>query len=141
MLKHLYTWLCVLLLLLFPLGCGGDRPKTIPVEGKITFGGGPCPAAGYIDFQPIEPAEGYPTRPGSAEFAEDGLYAVTSYEPGDGLVPGRYRVHIECWKELPDEASMSPGVSHVPADYVPDELVVEPTARGRLVQNYDIPVR
>jgi len=139
MTKQNLAGLCLFLLLLGPLGCGGDRPQTVPVRGKITFGGGPCPAAGFIDFQPIEPAEGYPSRPGSGEFAEDGSYTVTSYEPGDGLVPGRYRVHIECWQELPDEASMSPGVSYVPEDFAPDELVVDPAAKGPVVRNYDIP--
>jgi len=34
---------------------------------------------------------------------------------------------------------MSPGVSHVPADYAPDELVVDPAATGPVVRDYDIP--
>jgi hypothetical protein len=137
--KKLAVALALLLSAAWHSGCGGDRPQTVPVDGKITFAGGPCPAEGYIDFQPLEAAPGYTTHPGSAQFGRDGQFAVTSFRAGDGLVPGRYRVHIECWKELPDEATFSPGVSYVPEGFQAPELVVEPTSSGPLSVTYDIP--
>ncbi|MBN1589060.1 MAG: hypothetical protein JW888_06065, partial [Pirellulales bacterium] len=73
-------------------GCGQSGPERILVHGKVTFAGGPPPADGIIFFAPLKPAEGLTARPGRARFAKgDGAFAVTSVQPGDGLVPGTYR--------------------------------------------------
>ena len=44
-----------------------------------------------------EPAAGMPIRPAWARFSTAGEFRPTSFSPGDGLVPGRYRVSIEAW--------------------------------------------
>ena len=33
---------------------------------------------------------------------EDGVYAATTYEPADGLLPGKYKVAIECYETPPN---------------------------------------
>ena len=85
------------------LGCrGGDRPKTAPIHGQITDAGSEWPAGGTLYFLPIEPAEGYPRRAATIEFQTDGHFtSPTSFKPGDGVVPGRYTVFVDCWKVKP----------------------------------------
>jgi len=116
------------------------------VSGTITFDGGRCPAAGTIYFFPIETAQGADRHPGMGQFDVDGRFTVSSAGGADGLVPGTYRVTIECWKTPPmednpetPEVEGSEGESYVPADYRPADLIVEPGARGKLTVTYDVP--
>ncbi len=120
-------------------GCCGssDRPPTVPVSGKITFDGGPCPKAGAIAFSPIEVADGMPRRPGSGNFDTDGVFEVTSWEKGDGLVPGRYTMRIACWKR-PPLGDGNPPISYVARDYRPPEVEV-PLKGGPIVLDLDVP--
>ena len=123
--------LCVLL-----GGCGGvERPTTVPVQGQVTFAGGPCPAPGTVFFGPLEVADGLPRRPGRGRFDTDGKFTVQSFAPGDGLVPGRYRIRLQCWKVAPSPSSV--GVSYLPPGYQAPELVVEPN--GPVEVRYDVP--
>lgn len=130
--------LCVasLILLLLVAGCGPDRPTTIPVQARVTFAGGPPPAEGNLIFAPLKAAEGYQLRPAFGAFNAAGEVVVTSFETGDGLVPGRYEVKVECWSVPPNEEN--PGESHVPASYVPQEIEV--SASDKVVElNVDVP--
>jgi hypothetical protein len=127
------------IVLLAPLvGCGSsDMPTTIPVSGQVTFGGSACPGAGSVKFLPLEVAAGLPRRPGYAEFDTDGAFEATSFEPGDGLVPGTYRVQIECWKVPP--ANGAAGESYIAANFTPPDLLV--AAENRKVQvDYEVPL-
>jgi hypothetical protein len=81
--------------------CGSDRPQTIPVTGKVTLNGGTWPVPGELYFLPTRPAEGFPRRPGKAQFDTDGAFAATTWEDGDGLTPGEYKVFVMCWKTPP----------------------------------------
>lgn len=69
-------------------GCGGPRP--VPVHGKITRDGVPIPRATLI-FSPV----GAGSRPASGTADGDGRYAATTDRPGDGLMPGEYRVAVQ----------------------------------------------
>jgi hypothetical protein len=122
-------------------GCGNDRPTTIPVGGRITFGGGPPPAAGAVFFAPIDAEAGYPRRPGRAMFDEEGSYEATSFEEGDGLVPGEYRVSVECWKSPPGMggAGATGGVSYVGPGFDPPNLVV-PVDQDRVEHDLEVPL-
>lgn len=77
-------------------GCGeSDRPKTIPITGKVTIDGKPPGEAGKIYFTPVQVAEGYSKRPARGAFtADDGSYRVMSWVLDDGLVPGEYTVSV-----------------------------------------------
>ncbi len=108
-------------------GCGESHlPATIPVTGTVQFAGGACPGPGRIRFLPVEVAAGLPRRPGRATFEVDGEFEVTSFRPGDGLVPGTYRVMVECWKVEP--ANGKPGVSYIATGYEPPALQVDAIA-------------
>jgi hypothetical protein len=76
-------------------GCGGsDRPKTIPIAGRVLIDGQPPGEAGNLAFTPVTAAEGYNKRPASGAFTADGTYRVMSWSPDDGLVPGHYAITI-----------------------------------------------
>ena len=89
----------------------------MPVEGTITYGGGAWPRPGMLYFTPVEPAAGFPRRPGYATFAADGKFQATSFSSNDGLVPGRYRVGVEAWESPPLMGKRSPPKSNVPAKF------------------------
>jgi hypothetical protein len=76
-------------------GCGrSERPKTVPISGRVTFNGQAPGESGRLHFQAVQPAEGYTKRPASGAFTADGSYRVMSWEPDDGLVPGHYTVSL-----------------------------------------------
>ncbi|MGE3820300.1 MAG: hypothetical protein AB7I30_12840 [Isosphaeraceae bacterium] len=77
-------------LALFASGCGSDSglPQRYPVSGKVTYKGEPVPK-GRIDFVTSDP-EG---RSASGEIT-DGYYKLTTADPGDGALPGKYKVTV-----------------------------------------------
>jgi hypothetical protein len=135
--KH---FLVLVPLIALSAGCDQGLP-TVPVSGSITFAGGPPPAAGTITFAPVEAAAGMPRRPGTGKFKPtDSSYEITSFQPGDGLVPGRYEVNVNCYTGTPSSARPETYVTlnAVPAEWKPDELVIE-EGSDALEVNYDVP--
>ena len=138
------VWAFQIVVLFSVAGCGGpDRPQTVPVSGVITFGNGPWPKSGKIFFTCVEPEPGFPLRPGVADFDRDGSFVVTSYEPGDGLVPGTYRLSIECWEVAPNfdgipSQSVIPDRYHDPATNGIEEIVIKSSDNQRELE-LDIP--
>ncbi|TWT35451.1 hypothetical protein KOR34_03420 [Posidoniimonas corsicana] len=82
------------------MGCGGSRPSfgVVPVEGRVTYDDGtPIPGVA-VQFVPQTPPLDAKTvpRPGVAGIADDGTIAqVTTYNYGDGLVPGKHKVIVK----------------------------------------------
>ncbi len=137
-----FTWILAVVALVMG-GCGPRRPETVGVRGRVLFDGQPPPGEGMVYFAPLEPAEGFPRRPGRAEFDAQGYFRATSFDGGDGLVPGHYRVGIDCWETLP-RAEGPPAKSHVPNRYREPatsglELVVEPGARS-MTAEFDVQI-
>jgi hypothetical protein len=114
-------------LLLTTAGCGGDYDGLVPVTGKVTFDGGPPPAAGFLSFIPAERTPGKTTRPGRATFQTDGVYEAMSFKEGDGLFPGSYIVTVMCNKGDIDYSKKDPfnAASYVALGYEGEKLVVE----------------
>jgi hypothetical protein len=108
-------------------GCGHEGPVTVPVRGRVTFDGAAPPAEGMVYFAPEQVPAGLPRRPGRGRFGTDGTYRVTSFEDGDGLVPGTYRVRVECWKKAPTMSE--PGINYVAGECRP--ATIEIKADGR----------
>jgi hypothetical protein len=104
------------------IGCGSGNPRTVPIAGKITFAGKAPPAATKLTFVCLQPESGSVQYSGSADVNPDGSFSVTTFKPGDGLVPGKYQVNIECWQQPPSMAA--PGVSHVANNFSPPPIVV-----------------
>ncbi len=126
---------------LLAAGCGESGPTMVPVHGTVTFDGEACPAAGMIIFAPIETPEGVPKRPATGKFGKDGKFVTRSFQPGDGLWPGSYRVRIRCLSGLPP---VRPGgmeeVSYIAADYKPEDLAVS-VGSSAIEVNYDVPLK
>lgn len=123
------------------LGCSGGL-ETVPVSGTVTLDGGPMPGEGTVNFLPIEPAKGFAMRRGEGEFGPDGSFRVKSFKEGEGLLPGKYRVGVHCWKVKPSMDG-PPAVSYVPAKYMNSqssgfELTVEP---GSSQLTFDVPLK
>lgn len=96
-------------------GCGPSGPKTIPVSGKVTFDGGKVPGPGFIYFTTSGGGESV-SRPGTAEFGADGSYRAKTFVDGDGLLPGKYALRVDCWKQAPNMEG-KPTASFIPAKY------------------------
>jgi hypothetical protein len=123
-------------------GCSDKRAvKTVPVQGVVRLESGPWPATGNISFVPLEAASGYPLRPGWAEFNQQGEFAAGCFEDGDGLVPGKYAVNIDCWDTVNQAANGKPKASCIPARYQRGfkELVVSPEADDPIEVEWVIP--
>ncbi len=137
-----FRWLILLASLsLIATGCSDNGLEMIPVSGTVTFDGGECPAEGSLYFIPVEPPPGIPMRPGTGDFDRDGAYAVKSFKPGDGLLPGKYQVRIECW-EVPPNMEGRPVKSFIPQRYhVAEESGFEldvPSGSGAIT--FDVPL-
>ena len=82
---------CVLVVLagaILAAGCGGpDRPATVPVTGKVTYRGQPVLEATVV-FQPES------GRPATGMTDESGRFWLSTFEAGDGAIPGPHTVTI-----------------------------------------------
>jgi hypothetical protein len=84
---------------------------------------------------------GMPKRPAVADFAIDGKYNASSDGKGGGLVPGRYKVAVHCWKSAITMASGQTD-SFIPMHYTEPntsnlELIV-PSDKSEIT--WDIPL-
>jgi hypothetical protein len=70
-------------------------PQTIRVSGQVTFDGQAPPAPGSVYFLPQEAAKGFPSRPGTGDYDRQGYFKAMTFEPGDGLMPGKYLIALE----------------------------------------------
>lgn len=121
-------------------GCGDGGYPLTKVSGKVSFNGEPPPKPGRIAFSlvPGTGRDGVPNRPGSATFGSDGKFEATTFEKGDGLLPGAYKVNVICISGLPGQSKSYADVSLVPGDWKPDQLMISGEDRSVSV-DYDIP--
>jgi hypothetical protein len=84
-------YLIASLALLPVTGCGPDDGigKRYPASGTVRYQGKPVPR-GTLTFTP-ETTEG---RPAAGDLDTDGTYTATTATPGDGMLPGKYRVSV-----------------------------------------------
>jgi hypothetical protein len=75
-----------LLLALVSAGCG--KPGPVKVRGTVTLDGNPLPGA-TVTFVPRHGG-----RPASAVTLADGTFKLTTFNTGDGALPGEYKVTV-----------------------------------------------
>lgn len=75
-------------LLVMAAGCG---PSLYKVEGKVTLEDGQPMPSGMVSFEMQEGKKLVMAR-GNIEL--DGSYRLSTYKPGDGALPGKYRVLV-----------------------------------------------
>lgn len=86
-----------LLLLLAAAGCGS---KLHPVHGKVAFPDGTPLDGGLVVFE--QQKEGESPVMARGEIHTDGSYQLSTYRPGDGVPPGKYRVLVSPKTDLND---------------------------------------
>lgn len=101
-------------LVLLLAGCDDGGPRPIPVDGTVTFGGGSWPTPGRLNFTVESPVSSSPGRPATGDFDTDGHVIVTSFKKGDGLLPGKYKIGVECWEAPPQMNGTARLKSYVP---------------------------
>ena len=82
------VWLPAVLLVWTFAGCGPDRPATIAVSGTVTLDGSPVEGA-VVGFTPAEGG-----RPATGTTDASGKFTLTTFEKGNGALPGRHTVTI-----------------------------------------------
>jgi hypothetical protein len=71
-------------------GCGGPSyPTTYPVSGVVTYRGQPV-ADAILNFSPSD--ESLPAAAGKTD--SSGRYSLTTFQAGDGALPGDYKVRV-----------------------------------------------
>ena len=95
------------------IGCGSSGPRAVPVQGKITYHGGAWPKPGVLYFSPAQKTADGTQRPVIGHFDVDGTITL-----GNGLMPGIYRIGVECWEVPPTTMNLhKKAQSYVPAKF------------------------
>jgi len=114
---------------LLEVGCGNDgRPRRVPVTGTITYNGQPVPG-GDVVFVPADISKGFRAR---GEANERGQFKLTTFDEGDGAIPGEYKVTVFAYRPADpkrDAGTIVPrvGLRAVPQMYF-DQQTTELTA-------------
>jgi hypothetical protein len=138
---HQLLWLLLgVICLSIPTGCSKSQfPKTIAIQGHVTYRGKPVPA-GTIGFNPTNPAN----RPAAGQLDSNGVYRLASFRANDGVMPGEYKITIQSFSSLPTaEDPNRPTVSRVPRRYnnIAEsnlKFTVPEDANGTLEYNIDL---
>ncbi len=77
---------CALLAVLVA-GCGDGRPTRVPVSGHVLIDGKPL-ESGSIMFHAAA------NRPASGKIEPDGHFTLSTYDFGDGCVPGDHPISV-----------------------------------------------
>jgi hypothetical protein len=73
-------------------GCGpGDRVEVYPTSGLVTFLGEPMSGGGAISFIPLDGQVG---KAAGGTIDGEGRFTMSTYDPDDGSIAGRFRVII-----------------------------------------------
>jgi hypothetical protein len=94
-------------------GCSrSGTSATAPVKGTVTYNGAPAGDVRVI----FTPESG---RPAIGDADSEGRYVLTTFEPGDGAVPGKHKVSISDRKRnwLPDPVTNKPPPPRFPEPY------------------------
>ena len=92
----------------FGCGTGEDLPATAPVTGTVTYQGNPLPDA-FLTFYPEDGQ-----KPAAGTSDQSGAYTLTTFNNGDGAIPGPHTVTVNAYDATPEGASMR---SLIPARY------------------------
>lgn len=99
------------------IGCGSSEPRVpvVSVTGKISFQG-QVPAGAQVVLHPVATAAESNVVP-SATVKEDGTFAISAYDQGDGAPPGEYVATVEWFRLVATEGGGGRGPNVLPAAY------------------------
>lgn len=122
-------------------GCGSDDGlgKRYSVSGNVTYKGEKVKKAN-INFVPVSP-----DGRGASGSVVDGYYTLTTLTPGDGALPGKYKVTVDDRQvdsgQIQADADALAKKRGVTYNAIPQELQAKATktAKGSLPGKYQIP--
>jgi hypothetical protein len=91
-------------------GCGGaDLPPRVPVSGTVNYQGKPVPNV-QVSFVPVDNQK---SRPGQGTTDASGKFVIATFEAGDGVMPGEYKITVSALdasggNEKKEKAAKSP---------------------------------
>jgi hypothetical protein len=119
------------------IGCNSSDVPTRQVRGVVTFAGGPPPKEGQVTFAPLSVDAGRPRRPAQGSFDSNGNFTLTTFEEGDGVIPGTYSVYVACWRETPTlETKLT--ANFVPPNFT-HEVVIDADAAEPIEVTINVP--
>jgi hypothetical protein len=98
-------------------GCGRSEPRVpvVSVTGKISFQG-QVPAGAQVVLHPVVKSEESNVAP-FATVKDDGTFAISAYDHGDGAPPGEYVATVEWFRLVATEGGGGRGPNVLPAAY------------------------
>jgi len=79
-------------------GCGDGRLDVVPASGKVLLDGQPLTTGAIF----VIPEQG---RAASGTIGPDGRFTLTTYEEGDGCIPGTHPVQVVAQRTIGDSQS------------------------------------
>lgn len=86
--KSAMLWAAALVLVWSTVGCGPSRPDTVKVSGNVTLDGEPVEGATVA----LIPSDG--SQPARGVTDASGEFTLTTFEAGDGAIPGQYTATV-----------------------------------------------
>lgn len=115
--RKLDRWFVILGTVALLAGCGGggsQGPETVPVKGVIKYQGKPVPKLS-VAFMPEKGMLAYGTTD------DDGKFSLQTNKPGDGAMPGTYKVTISFISETIPEMPGFPGAEKKETSPIPEK--------------------
>ena len=116
---HSYIRLSVLIAAFAAVGCGPSAPTTVKVSGTVTFDGKPL-EEGRVTFISMAEKDAL-NRPAIGVLGKDGKYALSTFQSGDGALPGEYQVVVVSNPDIPSPEEIAENdaevVSAIPGGY------------------------
>lgn len=115
-----YSYFIAPILSFLLVGCGGEeKPQTVLVSGLVTLDGKPLPK-GTVTFQSKSKGDGSLKRPAIGQIDSSGRVQLSTFEAGDGVIPGSYTVVITAFENDPSAEEYAAGAkrkSLIPEKY------------------------
>ena len=127
----------MLILSLAAAGCGEGRPSMVQATGTVKLDGQPVDKAA-IAFQPISDPKAPYRRPSNGVTDAGGKFSLWTYQPNDGIPPGKYKVAVikqEAVGQLPaNYDSEMPGQLNMKVKWIVPKMYASPETSGLEVE-------
>jgi len=109
-------------------GCGGaleGQKETAAVTGSVAYKGQPL-KVGQVTFIPADQGKGNRAAYGTVDGS--GRYRLTTYNEGDGAIPGKYQVVVRSEEEVTEDVATTKG-KRLPKSLIPTKFA-DPAKSG-----------